>query len=73
MEKKQYPLVITYAITIHKSQGRTLEFIVGDLNCATDKGPNAASVNRGQVYTLPSRATSRGKVKLINFKPKHIK
>ena len=62
MEKKQYPLVITYAITIHKPQGITLEFIVGDLNCATDKRPNAASVNRGQVYTLLSRATSRGKI-----------
>ena len=73
MERKQYPLVIAYAITIHKSQGSTLEFIVGDLNCATDKGPNAAPVNRGQVYALLSLATSRGKIKLINFEPKHIK
>ena len=29
----------------------TLEFIVGDLNCATDKGPNPLSVNRAHVYT----------------------
>ena len=46
MERKQYLLVIAYAITIHKSQGSTLEFIVSNLNCATGKGPSAASVNR---------------------------
>ena len=55
-----------------KSQGSTTEFIVGDLHYATDKGPNAVSVNRGQVFTLLSRATSPGKSKLINFKQKRI-
>ena len=63
-----FPLVIAYAITIHKFQVSTLYCIVGDLNCANDKGPNAASVNRGQIYTLLSHATSLGKIKLINFK-----
>ena len=66
-------MVIAYTITIHKSQGSALEFIVGDLSCATDKGPIAASVNWGQVYALLSRATSRGKIKLVNFEPKHLK
>ena len=66
-------MVIAYTITIHKSQVSTLEFIVGDLSCATDKEPIAASVNRGQVYALLSRVTSRGKIKLINFEAKHIK
>ena len=69
-----FPLVMAYAITIHKFQVSTLYCIVGDLNCANDKGPNAASVNRGQIYTLLSHATSLGKIKLINFKkPKQNK
>ena len=51
MERKQYPLVIAYAITVHESQVSTLEFIVGDLNCATDTGPNPLSVNMAHVYT----------------------
>lgn len=62
MKRKQYRLVIAFWNTIHKSQYSALEFVVGDLNCATDKGANAASVNRGQVYTLLSRATSRGNI-----------
>lgn len=72
MEKQKYPLVIAYAITIHKSQV-TLEFIVGDLNCVADKVPNATSVNRGHVYALLSSATSRVRIEMINFDPKHIK
>ena len=50
MERKQYRLVIPYAITVHKSQGSTLIFMVGDLECATDKGSNAASVNSALMF-----------------------
>ena len=44
-ESKDYVPITAYTITIHKSQGSALELIVGDLSCATDKGPIAASVN----------------------------
>ena len=73
MEKKQHLLVIAYAITIHESQGSDLEFIAGNLNYANDKEPNVASVNRGQVFTSHSIATSCCKIKLVNFELKHLK
>ena len=73
MEKKQHLLVIAYAITIHESQGGDLEFIAGNLNYANDKEPNVASVNRVQVFTSHSLATSCCKIKLVNFEPKHLK
>ena len=43
-----------------------LEFIIGDLNCASDKEPNAAPVNRGHEYALTFGGTY-GKIKLINL------
>lgn len=52
MERKQYHLVLVYAITIHKSQGSALEYILGHLNCTTNKGAKAAPANWGQVYAL---------------------
>ena len=56
-----------------KSQGSTLEYTTGDLDRTTDKGPNAAVVNKGQFYTLLSRVKSRDKVKLLNFDLFHIR
>lgn len=39
----------------------------------TDKGPNAAIVNKCQFYNLLSRVKSRDKVKLLNFDPSPIR
>ena len=58
-------------MTIHKSQGSTLEYMLGDLDGTTEKGPNCASVRPGQLYTLLSRAKTRDKVKLLKFDRKN--
>ena len=36
-ETKKFPLILGYAITVHKSQGSTLAYMQGDLNRSTDK------------------------------------
>ena len=73
LKQKQDPLVLAHAITIHKSQESTVDYTVGDLDCAIDKGPNAAVVNKSQFQTLLSRVKSCDKVKLLNFDLSHIR
>ena len=36
-ERKQFPLILGHAITVHKSQGSTLAYMQGDLNRCTGK------------------------------------
>ena len=71
-ERKQYAMIFGGAITIHKSQGSNFDYTNGDLDLTTDKGPNAAVVNKGQFYTLLSPVKNRDKVKLPNFDLSHI-
>ena len=72
VERLQFPLTPAHAITIHKSQGSTLEYMQGDMNDATKGGKRSNSVAAGMFYTLLSRAKSRDKVQLLNFEEKHI-
>ena len=77
-ERKQYPLILGHAITVHKSQGRTLTYMQGDLNQSTGKKTAAGKnyqqpISQGHVYTLLSRSKSRDKVFLLNFEPEGIK
>ena len=71
-EQRQYPLVLAYVITIHRSQGSTLDYTIGDLDCTTDKGPCPAVINKGQFYTLLLRIKSLDKVRLLNFGLSHL-
>lgn len=59
----QYPVRLAYAMTIHKSQGQTLDRV--HINCRNIFGP-------GQFYVALSRATSAEGVKVAFFDPKKI-
>ena len=60
-ERKQFPLRLGHAITVHKSQWSTLTYMQGDLNQSTGKktatGKNYQQpISQGQFYTLRSCA-----------------
>ncbi|XP_066911966.1 uncharacterized protein [Clytia hemisphaerica] len=71
--RKQFPLIVAFATTIHKAQGSTLEYASGNLDQSTRSGKGLTPVGPGLLYTLLSRATSSNNIHLLNFKPdKHI-
>ncbi|KAL4083193.1 hypothetical protein QTP88_028523 [Uroleucon formosanum] len=63
--RKQFPITVVYGITIHKSQGMSLE------NCIVDVGNSIFSC--GQTYVALSRVNSQKGLHLINFDPSNIK
>ena len=73
VERKQFPLVLAHALTIHKSQGSTLKYLTGDMDRTTKTGRGKTPINSGQFYTLVSRGTSSNCVKLKNFSENVIK
>ena len=77
-QRKQFPAILGHAITVHKSQGSTLEYMKGDLDRTTGKQSQTGKeykvpICQGQLYTLLSRAKSRDKLQLLKFEPGHIK
>ena len=63
--RHQFPISVAYSITIHKSQGLTLQNVVVDI------GNSVFSC--GQTYVALSRVTSLAGLHLINFDPRSIK
>ena len=75
-ERKQFPLILGHAITVHRSQVSTHAYMEGDVNRSTGK-KTATGKNYqqpiSQFCTLLSCAKIRNKVLLLNFEPKDIK
>ena len=60
----QIPLVLAWAITVHKSQGQSIDRLTVDLS---------RTFANGQVYTALSRATSQKTMKVVGFDAKRVK
>ena len=77
-ERKQFPLIIGQATTVHKSQGSTLAYVKSDLNRFTRKktatGKNYQQpTSQGQLHILLFHAKRCDKVLLLNFEPEEVK
>lgn len=59
----QYPIIVAYAITCHKSQGLTLDAVV--VHCAHE-------FVAGLIYVASSRVRSASHIQIQNFKPSQL-
>lgn len=64
VEFSQYPIKLAYALTSHKSQGASIEFL--EIDTQKFFAPN-------QFYVALSRATDPKKIRVLNLKTYHIK
>ncbi|CCH46403.1 DNA repair and recombination protein [Wickerhamomyces ciferrii] len=62
--RSQLPLLLSWALSIHKSQGQTLDRVKVDLTKVFEMG---------QVYVALSRAVSKDRLQLINFDKSKIR
>ena len=60
----QVPLVLAWAMSIHKSQGQTIQFVKIDLRSVFEKG---------QSYVALSRAASLDGLQVLGFDPKKVR
>lgn len=61
--REQLPLLLSWAMSIHKSQGQTIKRLRIDLRKVFEKG---------QVYVALSRTTDKNNLEIRNFDPKKI-
>lgn len=63
LERNQLPLMLCWALSIHKAQGQTIHRLKVDLKNIFEAG---------QVYVALSRAVSMDNLQVLNFNPKKI-
>lgn len=61
--RMQIPLILAWALSVHKSQGQTLERVRVDLRRTFEKG---------QAYVALSRATNMDTLQVLNFNPSKV-
>ncbi|QLG70525.1 hypothetical protein HG535_0A04650 [Zygotorulaspora mrakii] len=64
VERNQLPLMLCWALSIHKAQGQTIQRLKVDLRNIFEAG---------QVYVALSRAVSRDNLQVLNFNPNRIR
>ena len=61
--RSQVPLILAWALSIHKAQGQTLQRVKVDLGRVFE---------RGQAYVALSRATSQAGLQVLRFDPRSV-
>lgn len=62
--RKQLPCILAWAMSIHKSQGQTLDRLKIDVGSVFEKG---------QVYVAASRCRSADSLQILNFDSKKVR
>ena len=65
LKRSQIPLILAYAVTIHKCQGATLDSVLIDIGCST--------FETGQAYVALSRVKSLDSLYIFDLEPEAFK
>ena len=67
VSRKQFPLILAHAITIHKSQSATYKYMVLNFDRSTKNPSKKNSTTQGLAYTGLSRGEERSGIVVKNF------